>query len=112
VQRKRLEGDGCGLLAEALLKRPVCFRDIRLGIAIDVIFDASLERALALDVLCGDRNRRFLAYGACEMEPRPLGDILIAGNGKLAALVLATDGRPVPLQPGLTVAPDALRRAV
>jgi hypothetical protein len=70
VQGKRLEGDGCGLLAEAPLKQPVCFRDIRLGIAIDVIFDASLERALALDVLCGDRNRRFLAYGACEMEPR------------------------------------------
>jgi hypothetical protein len=103
---------GCGLLAEALLKQPVCFRNIRLGIAIDVIFDASLERALALDVLCGDRNRRFLAYGAARWNLGPLGDILIAGNGKLAALVLATDGRSVPLQPGPTVAPDALRRAV
>jgi hypothetical protein len=142
-----------GLLAEGLVNRPVCFRDIRLGIVLDVIFDAPLERALGLDVLCGDRKRRFLAYGACEIdagpvrvdsalvlmseqlefyrargrsltllrgrpvrqgeaELGPLADVLIAGNGELVAFVLATDGRPVPLRAGVTIDPDALRRAV
>jgi hypothetical protein len=62
-----------GLKAETLLQRPVCFRDIELGRVVDVILDTSLRRILGLDVLCGDRGRRFLPYGACQIEPGVVG---------------------------------------
>jgi hypothetical protein len=57
-----------GLRAGDLLRRPVCFRDIRLGVVSDVVFDEPLQRAIGLDVLCGDRNHRFLPLGACELR--------------------------------------------
>jgi hypothetical protein len=57
-----------GLCAGALLHRPVVFRDIRLGAVVEVIFDRDVTRILGLDVLCGDRNRRFLSLAACEVE--------------------------------------------
>jgi hypothetical protein len=57
-----------GLRAGALLRREVMFRDIRLGTVVEVIFDRDVSRILGLDVLCGDRNRRFLSLAACEVE--------------------------------------------
>jgi hypothetical protein len=57
-----------GLDAEGLLGRRVLFRDIVLGTVVDVILDTSLRRVLGLDVLCGDRTRRFLPFGACEVH--------------------------------------------
>ena len=62
-----------GLNAEALLQRPVYFRDIELGRVVDVILDTSMRRILGLDVLCGDRVRRFLPYGACQISRGALG---------------------------------------
>ncbi len=62
-----------GLNAETLLQRRVCFRDIELGRVVDVILDTSLCRILGLDVLCGDRVRRFLPYGACELVDGVIG---------------------------------------
>ena len=62
-----------GLNAETLLQRPVCFRDIELGRVVDVILDTSLRRILGLDVLCGDRGRRFLPYGACRIDKGVVG---------------------------------------
>jgi hypothetical protein len=62
-----------GLNAEALLQRPVYFRDIELGRVVDVILDTSMRRILGLDVLCGDRARRFLPYGACQISSRAVG---------------------------------------
>jgi hypothetical protein len=59
--------------AEALLQRPVCFRDIELGRVVDVILDTSLRRILGLDVLCGDRVSRFLPYGACQIAGEAVG---------------------------------------
>jgi hypothetical protein len=56
-----------GLPADALLRRPVVFRDIRLGAVADVIFDAGVHRVLGLDVLCGDGRHRFLPLAACEV---------------------------------------------
>ena len=50
-----------------MLRRPVFFRDIRLGIVSDVVFDEPLRRALGLDVRCGDGKHRFLPLGACEI---------------------------------------------
>jgi hypothetical protein len=57
-----------GLRAGALLRRPVVFRDIRLGTVVEVIFDRDVSRILGLDVLCGDGSRRFLSLAACEVE--------------------------------------------
>ena len=57
-----------GLNAEGLLERHVLFRDIVLGTVVDVVLDTSLRRVLGLDVLCGDRTRRFLPFGACEVR--------------------------------------------
>jgi hypothetical protein len=62
-----------GLNAETLLQRPVCLRDIELGRVVDVILDTSLRRILGLDVLCGDRGRRFLPYGACRIDDAVVG---------------------------------------
>jgi hypothetical protein len=62
-----------GLNAETLLQRPVCFRDIELGRVVDVILDTSLRRILGLDILCGDRGRRFLPYGACQIDDAVVG---------------------------------------
>jgi hypothetical protein len=62
-----------GLNAEGLLHRPVCFRDIELGRVVDVILDTSLRRILGLDILCGDRERRFLPYGACQIDEGVVG---------------------------------------
>lgn len=58
-----------GLRAGTLLRRPVVFRDIRLGTVADVILDTHATRALGLDVVCGDRLHRFLPLSACEIEP-------------------------------------------
>jgi hypothetical protein len=62
-----------GLDAEGLLERRVLFRDIVLGTVVDVILDTSLRRVLGLDVLCGDRTRRFLPFGACEVHDGVIG---------------------------------------
>jgi hypothetical protein len=62
-----------GLDAEELLERHVLFRDIVLGIVVDVILDAPLRRVIGLDVLCGDRARRFLPFGACEIRDGAIG---------------------------------------
>jgi hypothetical protein len=64
---------GGGLRAEGLLERRVVFRDIVLGTVVDVILDTSLRRVLGLDVLCGDRVRRFLPFGACELRDSVIG---------------------------------------
>jgi hypothetical protein len=64
---------GGGLRAEGLLERRVLFRDIVLGTVVDVILDTSLRRVLGLDVLCGDRVRRFLPFGACELRDSVIG---------------------------------------
>jgi hypothetical protein len=62
-----------GLDAEGLLERSVVFRDIVLGTVVDVVLDGSLRRVLGLDVLCGDRARRFLPFGACELRDGVVG---------------------------------------
>ena len=54
--------------ATELLRREVRFRGIRLGVSVDVLFDAPLARVLGLDVLCGDGARRFLPLAAGELD--------------------------------------------
>lgn len=69
-----------GLRATAVERRPVCFADIRLGVVVDVLLDDSLRRVLGFDVLCGDRQHRYL--------PLPASEISDAAIGVPSALVL------------------------
>lgn len=56
------------LSTDELLRRPVRVKDIRLGQPVDVILArADGRRALGLDVLCGDLERRFLPLAAAEV---------------------------------------------
>lgn len=56
-------------LGSELVGRGVQLRDIRLGKAADVLLDSSGRRVLALEVLCGDGNRRVLPFPAAEIWP-------------------------------------------
>jgi hypothetical protein len=53
-----------GVRAEALLRRPVLARGIRLGRIVDVLFDPEASRVVGFDVLCGDELHRFLPFPA------------------------------------------------
>jgi hypothetical protein len=56
----------------ALLRRPVVIEDVRLGAAVDALFDRTLARLLGLEVQCSDGVHRFLPFSACDV----LGDRL------------------------------------
>ena len=51
----------------SLVGRPVVIRDVRLGVAVDALFDRALGRLVGLDVRCDDEAHRFLPYPACEV---------------------------------------------
>jgi hypothetical protein len=57
-----------GLQADALLRRPVLLRGIRLGRVDDVLFDPDATRILGFDVLCGDALHRFLPFPAADIS--------------------------------------------
>lgn len=56
-----------GLSADALLHLPVRLNGIDIGRPVDVILAPELDRALGLDVLCGDSAHRFLPLGAASI---------------------------------------------
>jgi hypothetical protein len=58
------EGSVRGLSADALLHLPVRLNGIDVGRPVDVIMAPDLDRALGLDVLCGDAAHRFLPLSA------------------------------------------------
>jgi hypothetical protein len=51
-----------------LVRRVVVYRDIRLGTAVDALFDRDLARLTALEVRCGDGVHRLLPLPACEVH--------------------------------------------
>jgi hypothetical protein len=57
-----------GLSAESLLRRPVRFRGIRLGSPADLLVDLESMRAVGVEVVCGDDERRFLPLAAARIE--------------------------------------------
>jgi hypothetical protein len=57
----------------ALVRRPVVIEDVRLGAAVDALFDRMLALLLGLDVRCSDGVHRFLPFPACDV----LGDRLV-----------------------------------
>lgn len=56
-----------GRPAEELLRLPVRLHGIQLGRPVDLIVDLDAERALGLDVLCGDEVHRFLPLAAARV---------------------------------------------
>jgi hypothetical protein len=87
-----------GLSADALLHLPVRLHGIDVGRPVDVIMAPGLDRALGLDVLCGDAAHRFLPLSAASIEAKEIrlssaltlvedaGFYLRAGAGYRAAL--------------------------
>ncbi len=55
-----------------VLSREVVFRDITLGVPVDVLLDSALRRVLGLDVRCGDGVHRFLPLAACALDDGPI----------------------------------------
>ena len=47
--------------------REVRFRDIRLGVAVDLLLDGSRRRVIGVDVRCGDGAPRFLPLAASDV---------------------------------------------
>ena len=56
------------LRTSGLVRRPVVYRDICLGVAADVLFDRAIRRLVGLEVACGDGRDRFLPFPACEVR--------------------------------------------
>lgn len=68
----------------ALVRRPVTYRDIRLGVATDALFDRAVRRLVGLEVRCGDGADRLLPFPACEVRDGRLAVesalVLLDGN--------------------------------
>ena len=65
--RKTGVEDG-GIPAEALLRRPVRVRGIKLGRPVDLVLDPAPLRAVGVEVLCGDDTVRFLPLAAARIH--------------------------------------------
>jgi hypothetical protein len=62
-----------GSSAEALLRRPLLLRGIRLGQPIDVVLDLVAMRVVGIEVRCGDEAERFLPLPAAELGEAAIG---------------------------------------
>ncbi len=67
-----------------LVRRAVTYRDIRLGVTTDALFDRAVRRLVGLDVRCGDGADRLLPFPACEVRDGRLAVesalVLLEGN--------------------------------
>lgn len=61
---------------EELLQRPVSLHGVRIGHVVDVILDASEERAIGLEVHCKDGRHRFLPTAAAS----PVGEEVVVDS--------------------------------
>ena len=72
------------LRTSGLVRRPVVYRDIRLGVAVDALFDRAIRRLVGLEVLCGDGKDRLLPFPACEVRKETIAVesalVLLDGN--------------------------------
>ena len=57
-----------------LLNKRVVTGGIELGRVVDVIFDESGEKAIGLDVRCGDGENRFLPIAAADIDDEVVVD--------------------------------------
>jgi sporulation protein YlmC with PRC-barrel domain len=58
-----------GLTGDELLRLPVRLHGIQLGTPTDVILDLDAERAIGLEVRCGDDVHRFLPLATANLGP-------------------------------------------
>ena len=72
------------LRTSGLVRRPVVYRDIRLGTVADALFDRAIRRLVGLEVHCGDGKDRFLPFPACEVRDERIvvesALVLLEGN--------------------------------
>lgn len=72
------------LRTSGLVRRPVVYRDIRLGVAADALFDRAIRRLVGLEVHCADGKDRFLPFPACEVRDERIvvesALVLLEGN--------------------------------
>ncbi|MGH3113976.1 MAG: hypothetical protein ACRDOP_10985 [Gaiellaceae bacterium] len=72
------------LRTSGLVRRPVVYRGIRLGVAADALFDRAIRRLVGLEVQCGDEKDRFLPFPACEVRDERIvvesALVLLEGN--------------------------------
>jgi hypothetical protein len=61
-----------GVSAERLLRLPVRVRGLELGRPVDLVLDREHTRALGLEVLCGDEERRFLPLAVATIRESEL----------------------------------------
>ncbi|MFL5961297.1 MAG: hypothetical protein ACJ757_00190 [Gaiellaceae bacterium] len=57
-----------GRAASELLSLPVRMHGIQLGIPVDALLDARIDRLLGFEVLCGDGARRFLPFAVARLQ--------------------------------------------
>jgi hypothetical protein len=57
-----------GHSASELLSLPVRMHGIQLGTPVDALLDASVDRLLGLEILCGDGARRFLPFAVADVR--------------------------------------------
>jgi len=55
-----------------LLALPVRMHGIQLGRPVDVLLDERGERVVGLELVCGDRARRFLPFAVAEVRPHEI----------------------------------------
>jgi hypothetical protein len=61
-----------GRAASELLSLPVRMHGIQLGKPVDALLDATVDRLLGFEVLCGDGTRRFLPFSVAQFRPHEI----------------------------------------
>ena len=56
-----------GRSASEVLALPVCMHGIQLGTPVEALLDATTDRLLGFEVLCGDGSRRFLPFAVARL---------------------------------------------
>ena len=100
-----------GRPGEALLRLPVRLRGIQLGRPRDLLVDLAAERAVGLEIVCGDEVRRFLPLATATLRDDEIAvgsALMLLEEAELAfyrdradalsglrGLELERDGRPV-----------------
>jgi uncharacterized protein YrrD len=61
-----------GISGSELLRLPVRQHGIELGRPVDLVLDRDARRVLGLELVCGDRTNRFLAFGAATVGEKEI----------------------------------------
>jgi hypothetical protein len=61
-----------GRAASELLSLPVRMHGIELGRPVEALVDATADRIVGFEVICGDETRRFLPFSVVDLRPREL----------------------------------------